>query len=226
MLKNKFKKTTKTADHSAASTTASEAKATQSATTTVKAEKATKATKSKANDKYVVYGVCGAIMAVSIGVIVWAAISFLNKPAVSEETFATNDVQSTISLTPTSSDQSTGSTLVETHVVYQYDGDNVVGQKTYFEYVDAEAARAAYEARKDQPEFKGAELSDKYVIVTADPNQFKGLTADDIRQQAEAIKQFQESQKPKEEPTDQSTDEHAEESEEHHEDTPEEAPEE
>ena len=167
--------------------------------------KKTESDKSSKN-KSRIYLVCGAVAALSLGVIVAVLVAFFTRPTITEETFATNDTQSSISLTPTSSNKQTGSTLVETHVVYEYDGDNVIGLKTYFEYTDAEAAKAAYEARKDQPEFKDAVVEDKYIVVAADPEQFKGLTADDVRQQTEAIRQFQASQNPDSDNSDKSDD--------------------
>ena len=63
--------------------------------------------------------------------------------------------------------------------------------KTYFEYTDADAAKNAYESLKNQPEFKNSELKDKYIIITSDESQYKGLTASDVRQQADAIRAYQ-----------------------------------
>ena len=80
----------------------------------------------------------------------------------------------------------------ETNVVYDYDeSGNVIGMKTYFKYLDATTAKNSYETLKDQPEFKGAELRDNFIIVTADESQYKGLTASDVQQQADAINAFQ-----------------------------------
>ena len=143
--------------------------------------------------KNLTYAVCGLIVIVAVGVLTWTLISRLNRGVSEETTFASNDNQTTITIEPT--DTGSNSNISHTRTVYEYDGDNVVGMKTYFEYADNEAAKSAYESLKDQPEFKGAEVVDKYIIVTADPSQFKGLTADDIRQQAEAIEQFQKSRK-------------------------------
>ena len=143
------------------------------------------------NNKYLVYGLCGLGSAIVIAVIVWGVLSILNKPPLDDSYFVSDDTKTTISLNP----DSETSALHQTHVVYEYDGDNVVGMKTYFEYPDAQSASAAYESLKDQPEFKNSEVKDKYIIVTADESQFKGLTASDVRQQAEAIKAYQESQK-------------------------------
>lgn len=147
-------------------------------------------TKSKQN---LIFLACGIFAVLAVALISWGIITLINKGAISEDTtFATNDTQATITIEPTDSDNNS---ISHTRTVYEFDGDNVVGMKTYFEYADNEAAKTAYELIKDQPEFKGAEVVDKYIIVTADPNSFRGLTADDIRQQAEAIEQFQNSRK-------------------------------
>ena len=155
--------------------------------------------KSAKNNQNILFIVCGAVAILAVALIVWGVVSFMNKGTISEDTtFATNDNQTTITIEPTDSESSSVS---HTRTVYEYDGDNVVGMKTYFEYADNEAAKTAYELIKDQPEFKGAEVVDKYIVVTADPDSFKGLTADDIRQQAEAIERFQNSRKKTEEKT-------------------------
>ena len=150
-------------------------------------------------DKKIIYAICGVVAILSIALIAWSIISSMNKKVSEETTFATNDTQTTITIEPTD-DSHSG--ISHTRTVYEYDGDNVVGMKTYFEYADNEAAKIAYEAIKDQPEFKGAEVIDKYIVVTADPSQFKGLTAEDIRQQSENLKQYYQSHKSSE-PADQ-----------------------
>lgn len=149
-------------------------------------------------DKKLVYLACGIIAILSVALITWCVIKAFNKSIDEETTFVTNDTQTTITIEPTDD----GSTS-QTRTVYEYDGDNnVTSMKTYFEYADKEAAKAAYELIKDQPEFKGAEVIDKYIVVTADPNSFKGLTADDIRQQAENLERYYQSRK-KSEPAEQ-----------------------
>ena len=142
---------------------------------------------------YALYAIAGGV---AIGVLAWGVYTFFGHSTVDDSFFVSNDVKTTISLTPDNSDTTT---LHQTHVVYEYDGENVISMKTYFEYPDEESAKTAYESLKDQPEFVGAVVNGKYIIVTADESQFKGLTASDVRQQAEAIKAFQESQKKSEE---------------------------
>ena len=143
-----------------------------------------------------------ALLAFIVAVIVWGLVSKLNHHISEDTTFASNDTQTTITLKPANNTSS----VITTRTVYEYDDNNVVGMKTYFEYADNEAAKTAHEAVKTQPEFKNSEVIDKYIVVTADPSQFKGLTADDVQQQTKAIEQFQKSQE-KEESTPQPTSE-------------------
>lgn len=131
------------------------------------------------------------ILLVSIcAAIIVIIILNLNQSTMEENYFTSDDTKTTITLTPDNS--SNTSNLINTHLVYTYNKDNNVSSlKTYFEYSDTETAKTAYESSKDQPEFKNAELKDKFIIVTADENQYKGLTANDIHQQADALKSFQ-----------------------------------
>ena len=148
--------------------------------------------KPKFAHKHLLIIVASASVAAIVAVII--AIVSLGHPTIDETFFTSDDTKTTIPLTPSGDDAKTTS-LTKTYLVYDYDdNDNVINMKTYFEYPDAEAAKTAYEATKDQPEFKGAELQDKYIIVTADESQYKGLTAYDIKQQADALKSLEESQ--------------------------------
>jgi uncharacterized membrane protein YvbJ len=150
--------------------------------------------RSKFNKRTILYGACFVASVVFIGVIIWAFATFLNKPALDENFFVSNDNKSTISLTPEQSDPNTNKSHVQTYIVYDFDGDNVSGLKTYFEYTDEEAAAIAFEENKDQPEFKNSELDGKFIVVTAEEDQYKGLTASDVRQQEAALERLQKSQ--------------------------------
>lgn len=68
-------------------------------------------------------------------------VPLFNQGISEDTTFTSNDNQTTITIEPvtTSSDQSNDSSVSHTRTVYEYDGDNVVGMKTYFEYKDNEA---------------------------------------------------------------------------------------
>lgn len=148
-----------------------------------------------AKNRYLIYGVCAIASAAFIAIIVVLVLPLFNRPPLDEDFFVSDNTKTVVSLDAGSSNGTTR----HTHMVYTYEGDEVTGLKTYFEYPDEESARAAVVTLKDQPEFKGAVVEGNYVVVTADESQFKGLTASDVKQQADAIRQFQASQKPQEE---------------------------
>ncbi len=166
--------------------------------------KSTNKSTHKKTNKITPYLVCVVIFVI-VAAGIAAVLYFINRRPADEDFFVSDDTKTTISLPVSSSDSTGDSSHVQTRFVYEYDGDNVVGLKTYFEYTDEEAARVALEARKSLPEFKNAVLEGKYIVVTADADQFKGLTASDVRQQADAINQFNASKEQKEnEPNDES----------------------
>ena len=144
------------------------------------------------------YLICAIISVVAICVIIVVIVLSLNKGAVSDDYFVSDDTKSVISLS-SSTTESGGGASVKTHVVYTYDGDKVTSLKTYFEYPSEEAAAAALESYKSQPEFKNVEQNGKYIIVTSDSSEYEGLTADDVKQQAAAIEKMQNANKQTEE---------------------------
>ena len=165
----------------------------QQATTHTGSSTKKKATTKPANRQTFVFVACAILAVCVVALITWGVTSLLPKKITEETTFVTDDTQTTITIEPTESEHSS---ISHTRTVYEYDSDNnVIGMKTYFEYADNEAAKAAYETVKDQPEFKGAEVIDKYIVVAADPNSFKGLTAEDVRQQSENLERYYQTHK-------------------------------
>ncbi len=130
--------------------------------------------------------------------IVWGLLAMRNsnKETLGDEYFKSDDTKYVIDLFP---EEGNPNSSVKTHVVYSYDGDAVTGMKTYFEYADSEAAEKALPSVKGLSEFKNnsVELDGKYIVVTANEDQYKGLTASDVKQQTEAIQQFQSSKSSK-----------------------------
>ena len=125
---------------------------------------------------------------VAVVAIVAVIIIKLTPPTLDEEFFVSDDTKTTITLTPDSDTAKTNElSVVKSHVVYDYNGDNVVGMKTYFEYKSEHAAEQNLEMIKSQPQYSKVELNGNYIIATSKEDQFKGLTASDIKQQAEAM---------------------------------------
>lgn len=182
------------------STKADDIKDTKSA---IESEQTTRKTKSRVQAKIAnlnartlqnILNILGVIATVLLAaIIIVLVIQKLQPEPISEDYFVSDETKSVIGMSTSGS--TSDPSHIQTFVVYDFEGDNVVGLKTYFEYTDSEAAAAALERRKSQPEFEDAELNDKYIIVTAKPESYQGLTASDVRQQEEAIKQFQASTK-------------------------------
>ena len=146
------------------------------------------------NKKTFTYLACAIVCIASVVIIVVVIVASINREAISDEYFVSDDTKSVISLDATNA-SGDGSSSTKTHVVYLHEGDEITGLKTYFEYATPEAAQAALETIKSNPDFTNAEVNGRYIVVTSDASQFKGLTVSDVKQQAAAIKQMQEANK-------------------------------
>jgi hypothetical protein len=70
--------------------------------------------------------------------------------------------------------------IVAAYDVYYHNNDTITGHEAYYEFVDEEMAQAAlpsYRANKDE-EVDKIELNGKYIVLTATPKQYEGLTLD------------------------------------------------
>ena len=132
-----------------------------------------------------------ALTAVAVVVVVIVVVSINHHP-ITDDYFVTDETKYVMTLTPETDEKKTPNSrgLVQTFYVYDRDGDTITGIKTYFEYVDEATAKTNYEKTKDQQEFKNAELNGKYIIVTMDKDQYKGLKTSDVEQQIENIQRF------------------------------------
>ncbi|MBR3172532.1 hypothetical protein IKF21_01260 [Candidatus Saccharibacteria bacterium] len=150
--------------------------------------------KHRLNKKNFTYLICAAISIISIIIIVIVVVISLGHGTINDDYFISDDTKSVISL-ESSRPSSENDSFAKTHIVYTYDGDTITSLKTYFEYNSPEAAQAALNTIKTNPDFANAEVDGKYIIVTSDPKQYEGLTVSDIKQQAAAIKHMQEANK-------------------------------
>ena len=148
-------------------------------------------TKSKKNNKNLIIGICCALALV---IIVIVAIVLINQNKGISDSYFVSDGSKYV-LTIESDDQSTletdsdENTPLKTHLVYTYEGDTITGLKSYYEYADANAAKSALEAIKeslaDSEESIQIEQNGKYLIVTAEEDAYKDMTASDVKQQIE-----------------------------------------
>ena len=75
---------------------------------------------------------------------------------------------------------------IRTHFVYTYSGEKITGEKTYSEFKDADTAKRAYDSLEESSEdLTNISVNGKYIIVTAEPDEYEGMTASDVKAQIE-----------------------------------------
>ena len=75
------------------------------------------------------------------------------------------------------------------HIVYYYTGNKITGAKIFYEYIDNEQAKGAYE-KADLTDKEWAidkSLDGKFVILQYDRNLLDGYTVDQIRESVESV---------------------------------------
>ena len=143
----------------------------------------------KKDNKNLIIGICVAVVAV---VAIILAVVFLVKGnnAISDDYFKSDDTKYVLTVdTETMGLDTEDQTYVpvRTHIVYTYSGDEITGMKSYVEYADAATAQKAFEEMKASGEegIEQAEVNGKYIVVTADKEEYEDMTASDVKQQIE-----------------------------------------
>ena len=141
----------------------------------------------KSNNKGLIIGICSAVVVVVI--IIVAVLVATNANKLNDSYFVSDGSKYVLTL---ESDEALiaedDSQPVKTHIVYTYSGDEITGAKTYEEYKDAASAQKAYDAYKEAGEdMSNVAVDGKYLIITATPDQYEGVTATDVKQQIEFI---------------------------------------
>ena len=155
-------------------------------------------------DKKFLLPVCCAVVAI---VAIFLAIFVLKPQKIDDNYFVSDENKDVITLEVSKADAAT-TNLIRTHIVYTYADDQITSLKTYYEYENNELASQAFENTKSiNQNAESVDLNDKYIVVTAKSDQYDTLTPSDIKQQAEAIRQFQAAQKESEEKSEEKTEE-------------------
>ncbi|MDO5451755.1 MAG: hypothetical protein Q4F56_01565 [Candidatus Saccharibacteria bacterium] len=141
----------------------------------------------KDNKKTIIGGVCAAVVVV---VVIIVAVVLANSGSrINDDYFVSDGTKYVLTLDSTEyeyDEEDAAYVPVKTHLVYTYSGDEITGLKTYAEYADEAAAKAAYQAMKDGGEdLTGVEIVGKYLVQTATEDQYEGMTASDVKQQIE-----------------------------------------
>lgn len=133
------------------------------------------------NNKNLIIGICGAVVAIAIIVVVAVFVLKNKKPTLNDDYFKSDGSKLVISM---DADASQENAAVKQHQVYTYSGETITGLKSYLEFETADAAKAAYDSYKNTGEdgsISKVELDGKYIVMTIAEEQYKELTTTAVK---------------------------------------------
>ncbi len=157
---------------------------------------ANKSKKTNAKNKNLIIGICAAVAIVVV--IIIAVVIIKNSSGISDSYFVSDG--SKYVMTIDSSDleieedsEEAAFAPIKSHIVYTYSGDTITSLKTYYEYKDNDSAKAALDYMKEGmgEEDGQIEVNGKYIVITAPEEQYKDLTAADVKEQIDFMNSLQ-----------------------------------
>ena len=149
---------------------------------------ANKKAKNKGGNKNIIIGACCAVVVVVV-IVVAIVLAVTSGNRLGDAYFVSDDTKYVLTVESDDmviDEEEEAYAPVKTHLVYTYSGDEITGLKAYYEYADNASAKAAYDYILSSGEETGEVAIDgKYVIITAAPEEYEGLTASDVKQQVE-----------------------------------------
>lgn len=135
--------------------------------------------------------ICAAVVAIIAIAIVAVILSTNNGSGrIDESYFKTDDSKYVITLDYDPSEEGNDDyTPLKTHSVYTHSGGKITGLTTYYEYTDEASAKNAYNKLIDEVsgEFKSITQNGKFVLLESNPEDYEGLSAEDVKSQIEFI---------------------------------------
>ena len=154
----------------------------------------TNTTKTTKNNKNLIIAICAAVVAIVIvAVVVVILVTGKNKGGVpigglNDAYFTSDDTKYVLNMDAEDMYiEDEAYAPLKSHLVYTYSGDKITGLKAYYEYADASAASTAYDfyQANNDGTFKEVALDGKYLILTANAEEYENLTPEDVKQQIE-----------------------------------------
>lgn len=144
------------------------------------------------NNKNLIIGICAAIAAIVV-IAVIVILLILNSRngglgGINDSYFKSDDTKYVLNLTADEMYiENEEYAPLASHLVYSYSGDSITDLKAYYEYTDNSAASAAYNFYKENNNgtFKDVELNGKYVILSANSDEYENLNTNDVKEQIE-----------------------------------------
>ena len=146
--------------------------------------------KNKKNTNLII-GICCAVVAVALIIVLIVVLMMRGGGVIgglSDAYFVSDDTKYVLTLGSDDIVMAEGEVApVKMHLAYYYDGDAVVGEKTYYEYADEATAKQAYDyyVANSGGIYESITQDGKYVILMSKVEDFEGVTAEDVKQQME-----------------------------------------
>ena len=127
----------------------------------------------KSNKKTIIICIAAAVVVVAVVV---AAI-LLSRNGLGDNYFVSDGSKYVLTL---DDEEFYGSS--RTHTVAFYKDDQITEMKKYLEFESAEKAKTVFDELVAEEEAEGAELNGKYIVYTADPDEYSDMTASEFKQ--------------------------------------------
>lgn len=141
----------------------------------------------KSDNKNLIIGIC--IAAVVVIAIIIAVVLVTRGNTINDSYFVSDGTKYVLTLDANDiSMEDAEYNPIKAHLVYTYSGDEITGLKAYYEYADNATAKAAADYLKSNyEESDQAKIATdgKYVVYTSHEEDYKDLTASDVKQQIE-----------------------------------------
>ena len=143
------------------------------------------ANKAKKDNKNLIIGICAAVVVVVVIVVAIVLAGSGNK--LNDQFFVSDGTKYVLTMDADDMGlEGEEYSPNKVHIVYFYSGDEVTDLKSYYEYADEASAKTAFDAFKELgDEESNYTIEGKYIILTADAEEYEGMTASDVKQQVE-----------------------------------------
>ncbi len=149
------------------------------------------------NNKNLIIGICSAVAAVAV--IVLVVVLIVVNSGLNDGYFKTDDSKYVFSVDTSelmeSSDENTDAP-VKIHEVFTHDGETITSHKYYYEYANADAAKNALDSEIENAgeTFEKIEQDGKYIVLTLKEEDYKDLTASQVKDYYELFEKRKESE--------------------------------
>lgn len=151
------------------------------------------AEKAKKNNKNLIIGICTGVLIIAVVIV---AVIFATKSSLNDSYFVSDGSKYVLTVDRDMLEtEDKENSPIKTHIVYYYSGDTITGVTTYMEFDNDATAKVALDLYKnaDQTGVKSLKTDGKYLVVEMTEDQYKDLTASDVKQQVEFMEMLKKS---------------------------------